>query len=170
MITANLGGVPEGSLPIDLISLNSFIHSPDVKAIDQTIANLLGKNLHHEPFFPEYLLKMIRLSGLTTIASLQDELVRYKDQLLSMVLPYFEFARLTWTLSASQMEHVQKGYCLFFLSHIVVYRSPILGISKVDRVARFYRELDYPNDPSTAHHVAIGLIKVIAGAIPEGVA
>lgn len=168
MITGNLGGVPEGSLPIDRISLNSFINSPDVEAIDQAIAKLLGKSLHQEPFFPEYVLKMLRLSGLTTIASLQEELTRNKDQLLSMVLPYFEFARLTWTLSASQLEHVQRGYALFFLSHIIVYRSPILGISKVDRVARFYRELDYPNDPSAAHQVAIGLIAVLAQVVPEG--
>ena len=167
MITGNLGVVPDGTLPIDRISLNSFIHSPDVEAIDQAIAKLIGKTLDQEPFFPDYVLKMLRLSGLTTIASLHEELARNKDQLLSMVLPYFEFARLTWTLSASQLEHVQRGYALFFLSHIIVYRSPILGISKVDRVARFYRELDYPNDPSAAHQVAIGLIKVLGEAAQE---
>jgi ppGpp synthetase/RelA/SpoT-type nucleotidyltranferase len=167
MITGNLAGVPESSLTIDRISLNSFIHSPDVIAVDQAIAKILGKELHDEPFFPEYLLKMLRLSGLTTIADLQSELAKNKERVLAMVIPYFEFARMTWTLSASQLEHVQRGYGLFFLSHIIVYQSPILGISKVDRVARFYRELDYPNDQSAAHKVAIGLIEVLSQGDPE---
>ena len=75
-----------------------------------------------------------------------------------MVTPYFAFAWQTWQLSPDQMARVFRGYSLFFLAHAEVLAGPALGIGKVERLARLYRELDYPDDERAAQRVASKLV------------
>jgi hypothetical protein len=61
-----------------------------------------------------------------------------------------------------------RGYALFFLAHALVLDSPALGIDKVDRLTRLYRELDYPDDARAAQRVASTLVAAFRDSSVSG--
>ncbi|MCW5834157.1 MAG: hypothetical protein KIS78_17295 [Labilithrix sp.] len=143
---------------LDRLSLLALLDCAEVKALDRAIALVLEKELGDEPFYPDYLLKMLASSGVRTVAEARAGVERHEDAIVAMVKPYFAFAWETWQLSPDRMARIFRGYSLFFLAHVEVLRTSALRIDKTERLARLYRELDYPDDAGTAHRVASTLV------------
>jgi ppGpp synthetase/RelA/SpoT-type nucleotidyltranferase len=152
------------SVPLDRLSLSELLARPEVVALDTAIAAAVGRELGDEPFYPEYLLKMLVSSGLSTVAAVHDALTRHGPRVPPMVGPYFAFTWDAWRLSPQSMRSVFRGYSLFFVAHAEVLVSPALGISKVERLTSLYRELDYPDDEGAARRVAIDLARAFERA------
>jgi hypothetical protein len=129
-----------------------------VREVDAAIARALGKELGDAPFYPDYLLKMLTAAGVETVAQARDGVRARHDALVAMVKPYFAFASQAWSLSPQRMDRVFRGYALFFLAHALVLDRPMLGLDKVERLTRLYRELDYPDDERAAQRVAGSLV------------
>jgi hypothetical protein len=146
------------AVPLDRLSLLELLDCPEARALDLEVARLLEKDLGDEPFFPEYLLRMLASSGVGSVAAAREGLHRHRDAILAMVRPYFTFSSSAWSLSPDRMDRVLRGYSLFFLAHAAVLEAPALGVNKVERLARLYRELDYPDDARAAHRVASRLV------------
>lgn len=146
------------AVALDHLSLAALLDCPEVHACDRAIAGELGKELGETPFYPDYLLKMLSASGVTTVAQARDGVRDRTATIVAMVRPYFAFTSQAWSLSPEQMPRLFRGYALFFLSHALVLDSPSLGIDKVDRLTRLYRELDYPDDARAAQRVASILV------------
>lgn len=146
------------AVALDHFSLEALLGCPEVEDVDRAIAGQLGKELDEAPFFPDYLLKMLGASGVVTVAQARDGVRARADIIVSMVRPYFAFTSSAWSLSPDQMPRLYRGYALFFLAHALVLDSPSLGIDKVDRLTRLYRELDYPDDARAAQRVASTLV------------
>lgn len=146
------------SVLLDRLSLGALLDCEEVSELDRVIAVALDKELGDEPFFPDYLLKMLASSGIRSVGEARAGIARHADVIASMVRPYFAFAWQTWQLSPEQMDRVFRGYSLFFLAHAEVLAAPALGIGKVERLARLYRELDYPDDERAALRVASKLV------------
>lgn len=149
----------DDALPLDRLTLDSLLACEEARALDRALADLLGKPCGDTPFFPEYLLKMLHASGISTVADARLGLRRYREEILAMVEPYFTFATAEWSLSPERMTKVMAGYSLFFLAHVAVLEAENLGINKVERLARLYRELDYPDDERAAQRVASQLVE-----------
>ena len=145
-------------LELDRLSLSSLLQRPEVHELDLAIAEKLARPLDHGAFFPDYLVRMLALSGIENVGAALAQLVTHKTRILAMVDPYFAFASSEWKLSPAQMQSIYRGYSLFFLAHVALLQSPLLGISKAERLARFYGELDYPDDPRSAQRIAAGLL------------
>jgi ppGpp synthetase/RelA/SpoT-type nucleotidyltranferase len=158
-VMAAAGDAP---FPLDRLTLQRLVESPPLIDLDSAIAELLGKPLSETTFFPEYLLKMLRLAGFRSTRQVYQELQRSRPAVLDLIHPYFEFSREAWRLSARDLEDVPRGYALFFLSHVAILESTILEQNKLAKLAQFYRELDYPNDEISAHSVAAALIEKLA--------
>jgi putative GTP pyrophosphokinase len=141
---------------LDRLSLDWLLDQPPLRALDEQIAAQLGRPLSAEAFFPDYLLRMLHLAGVERVTDVLSRLDAAK--LLPLVTPYFAFAKTEWALSPVHMGGVYRGYGLFFLAHAAVLESSALGIGKAERLAAFYRALDYPNDPKTAQRVASALL------------
>jgi ppGpp synthetase/RelA/SpoT-type nucleotidyltranferase len=152
---------PDRPLSLDVISLATLCESEAVAALDAAVAAALGKRVTDEPFFPEYVVKMLRLAGLGTTTEVRDAIARHGAEVPRVVAPYAEFARGAWQLDLSAMEGVARGYGLVFLAHVAILRGPDLGLSKVAKLTRLYQELDEPNDERAAHRVATGLVKAL---------
>lgn len=146
------------AVSLDRLSLESLLDCEETRTLDDEIAKLIGKEIGKETFFPDYLLRMLDSSGIRTIGEAKDGLVRHRTAIGTIVKPYFAFTEATWHLSPEQLTQAPRGYCLFFLAHVTVLRSPSLGVGKVERLAHLYRQLDYPNDARTAQRVASKLI------------
>jgi ppGpp synthetase/RelA/SpoT-type nucleotidyltranferase len=146
------------SVPLDRLSLGALLDCSEVRDLDRAIAIALDKELGEEPFFPDYLLRMLASSGIRSVGEARAGVARHAAVIASMVRPYFAFAWQAWRLSPEQMERVFRGYSLFFLAHAEVLGSPALGIDKVERLAHLYRELDYPDDEDAAQRVASRLV------------
>ncbi len=146
------------AIPLDRLSLEALLSCDEAEALDQEVAAELGKELGSEPFFPDYLLKMLSAGGIHTVAAAREGLARHRTVIRAMVKPYFAFASRTWSLSPEKMDRVLRGYGLFFLAHVAVLGAPALGINKVERLTHLYRELDYPDDVESAQHVASRLV------------
>ena len=58
-----LGSPRARRVPLDRLSLVALVDCAEVKALDETIAASLGRPLGDDAFFPDYLLKMLVLSG-----------------------------------------------------------------------------------------------------------
>lgn len=142
------------AVPLDRLSLVALLECDEVRELDAAIARELGKDLGDDAFFPEYLLRMLRTSGLRTVTEAREGVVRHRGAILAMVRPYFAFAWRTWRLSPDQMERIYRGYSLFFLAHAEVLGAGSLAIDKVERLTKLYRELDYPEDERAAQEVA----------------
>lgn len=158
-VMAAAGDAP---FPLDRLSLQHLVESPLLVELDSAIAEKLGKPLSEKTFFPEYLLKMLRLAGFRSTRQVYQELQKSRPAVLDSINPYFEFSGEVWRLSARDLEDVPRGYALFFLSHVVILESTILEQNKLAKLAQFYRELDYPDDEISAYNVAAALIKKLA--------
>lgn len=152
--------IAEGAeaVPLDLLSVVSLLEDSEARAADQAIAAALGKPLGDDPFYPEYLLRMLAAGGVETVAQARAGLRRHRAVILAMVRPYFAFTTEAFRLSPEGMERLPRGYSLFFLAHLAVLGSPALGVTKVERLARLYHELDYPQDAEAALRVASDLM------------
>ncbi|HUQ07565.1 MAG TPA: hypothetical protein VM261_33960 [Kofleriaceae bacterium] len=143
---------------LDQLSLAALLETSEVRDVDGAIARELGKALGDEPFYPDYLLKMLAAAGVRTVAAARDGVRARQAAIVAMVKPYFAFASQAWSLSPQRMERVFRGYALFFLAHALVLDAPALGLDKVERLTRLYRELDYPDDERAAQRVAGSLV------------
>lgn len=146
------------SVPLDGLSLTALFECAEVQALDGAIAAVLDKDLGAEPFYPDYLLRMLVASGLRTAEDARHGLRDHEAAIAAMVKPYFALTEQLWQLTPRQMPSLLRGYSLFFLAHVVVLQRSTLRLEKVERLARLYGELDYPDDPTTALHVATMLV------------
>lgn len=149
--------------PLDRLSLQALVQAQPVQEMDRNISQLLQRPLSTELFFPEYLLKMLRLAGFRETREVYAALEQHGPHLLTLIAPYFEFTRTVWRLNSSDFESIPQGYSLFFLSHSVILQSTILERNKVAKLAQFYKELDYPDDEKSALEVADKLIETLVG-------
>ncbi|MBS2016352.1 MAG: GTP pyrophosphokinase family protein [Deltaproteobacteria bacterium] len=152
------------SVALDRFSLAALLECAEVETLDSTIAGALQKELGEEPFYPGYLLKMLVASGVRTADDARRGAREHADAITSMVGPYFQLTESLWQLSPRQMDRIPRGYSLFFLAHLEVLRTASLRLEKIERLARLYRELDYPDDAKTAHDVAGKLVDAFEGA------
>ncbi|MBC7975572.1 MAG: GTP pyrophosphokinase family protein [Myxococcales bacterium] len=148
-------------IALDRLSLASLLDCVEVKELDAAIAGQLGRRLGGSPFFPEYLLRMLEASGLSTVGMTRSALVRHRAAIVAMVQPYFRFASAAWRLSPEDLEHVAPGYSLLFLVHAVVLDAPSLGLDKFERLVHLYHRVDYPEDRPAAQRVAGELLAVL---------
>lgn len=158
------------SVLLDRLSLGALLDCAEVRDLDRVIAVALDKELGDEPFYPDYLLKMLASSGIRSVGEARTGIARHGALIASMVRPYFAFAWQTWQLSPEQMARVFRGYSLFFLAHAEVLAAPALGIGKVERLARLYRELDYPDDERAAQRVASKLVDAFGDLVTAAAA
>lgn len=149
---------------LDELALRALMMSPDVEQLDLEIAAAHGHPLGPEPFFPDYLLKMLQCAGLKTVSEVQEGLHHHAEAILGMARPYFQFAWATWRLTPIRNEQLLRGYAVFFLAHLHVTSGAGLQLDKVERLARLYRELDYQHDPPAAQRVASRLLTSLLDA------
>lgn len=139
---------------LDRLSLTVLLACDEAVGLDREIARLVGRPLGDQPFFPDYLLRMLAAAGVRTLAAAREGLRRHHRAIQGMVAPYFAFTTRTWRLSPAQMTQLARGYALFFLALATALEAPALGGDPVERLGRFYEELDYPDDPAEAARVA----------------
>ncbi len=157
---------PERPFPLDVVSLASVAKSAPVSALDAELARALSRPLDEQVFFPRYLVKLLKRAGLATTREVLAALEAHRGTVLKVVGPYFEFTRSAWSLTAANLEALQRGYSLFFLAHVVLLKSTDLELAKVAKLTELYRELDYPDDEKTAQQVASGLIAALKPHLP----
>jgi ppGpp synthetase/RelA/SpoT-type nucleotidyltranferase len=153
---------------LDGFSLTALLQCPEVESVDGAIASALSKELGDEPFYPDYLLRMLAASGVRTVEDARRGVDAHRAAIRAMVEPYFALAERLWELTPRAMPRMLRGYSLFFLAHAEVLRASTLRLDKVERLARLYRELDYPDDPGAAHHVATSLVDAFQHIALEG--
>ncbi len=116
--------------------------------------------------------RLSRLARLLELAdqefvAIRQELERrgvalHADAIVAIVKPCFAFAWQTWRLSPEQMREIFRGYSLFFFAHAEVLRKRSLGLDNVERLARLYRAIDYPDDERAAQLVASQHVEAFA--------
>lgn len=157
-------------IALDRLSLASLLDCPEVRELDAAIARQIGRAVGDEPFYPDYLLRMLAASRLTTVSATRRALVSHHATILGMIQPYFRFASAAWRLSPDQLDRVARGYSLLFLVHAVALDAPSLGIDKVARLAHLYHQVDYPDDRAAALRVASELLATLDRARIESAA
>lgn len=150
------------NVPLDRLSLSALLECAEVKALDARIAKTLSKDLGEEPFYPDYLLKMLVASGVQTTDQARRGVRVHERAIAAMAAPYFAATEQLWRLTPREMKPFPRGYSLFFLAHALVLLSSTLRLERIERLAHLYRALDYPDDPKTAHAVATVLFEAIA--------
>ena len=148
----------DASVPLDGVSLAAVLARAETKRVDEAIAAALGQPLGHEPFYPDYLLKLLVASGVRTAEHARAGIRDNEVAILGMVKPYFALTEQLWQLSPRRMKRIPRGYSLFFFAHLEALRPTTLRLEKIERLCRVYRALDYPNDHETSHRVARSLV------------
>lgn len=146
------------AIPLDGYSLVALLAHPEIATLDARIASRVGQELGDEPFYPDYLLKLLAASGLRTTDDARRGIREHERAIEAMVNPYFALTEQLWQLSPKRMARVPRGYALFLLAHVEVLRAAALRLEKIERLAQVYRALDYPDDARTAHRVASLLV------------
>ncbi len=149
----------DSGVVVDLVSLGQLVQDPLVRDCDHEIARTLGKEVSEEPFYPNYLLRLLELSALSQVQKVKKGLLLEKPQILNSVIPYFEASKRIWDRDVSNLDSVPSGYSLFFLSWVVLMRSESLGINRINRAAQVLSELDYRGDLKKATEVASKLVE-----------
>lgn len=150
------------SVPIDRMSLSTFVHSPRVRDADERVARWLQVPLQDTVFYPEYLARMLTFTGLRNIGELNEKLEQRLEDVAASLPAYFQFSKAMWGLSDSDIKSVERGYCLLFLAHVLLLRESRLEIERIERFSSFYRALDYPDDPALAREAARSLLQAFA--------
>ena len=147
------------SVPIDSMSLTSFVNTPRVREADALVADWLGVPLTPSVFYPEYLSRMLNFTGLRNIGELHHNLEERMGEVKACLPPYFEFSKTMWGLRESDIKSVDRGYSLLFLAHVLLLTEPRLDIDRLEHLSTFYRTLDYPDDPAQARHAGLALLQ-----------
>lgn len=134
--------VPTESLPLDQLSFEAIARNPVIGNLDANIAAALRRPLDSTPFFPTYLVRLLRMAGLDTTSAVLAAAQQHAPELPATVSAYAQFARHHLGLDLRAIDAVKPGYTLFFVAHLVVVRGNDLGLGKVATLARMYRELD----------------------------
>lgn len=151
-----------GDLPVDLLSLEALVHQPALEALDAAVGRSLGQPLIQTSFFPDYLVEVLRLCGLTTTAAVLQAVEHHAAEVPTTLPKYFAFARQELGFDATLLSNVERGYGLLFVAHLAVIRGSELGLSKVARLTRLYQQLEFPNDERTAHRVASAAVAALS--------
>lgn len=146
---------------LDRLSFSSLLECDEVRELDVAIGVELGRPLGAQPFFPDYLLRMLDVSGLSTVGATRAALGRRRTQLVAMVEPYFRFATAAWQLSPERLSEVPRGYSLLFLAHAVALEAQSLGLDPLSRLVQLYHRVDYPDDLARAERVAKALLAAL---------
>jgi ppGpp synthetase/RelA/SpoT-type nucleotidyltranferase len=163
-------GDAENVLELDRISLQALVESEQVRERDNLLSEILQKPCRNELFFPEYLLKMLSLVGIKTVAECQLALRQHALRMNAFVPAYFQFAQEAWQMDAGQVSHIQAGYSLFFVAHVTLLEkaySEAIVLNGITTIARFYQALDYPDEPKIATRVAEGLYRAVCSLFVE---
>lgn len=152
----------DGDLPVDLVSLDALVRQPVLEALDDSVARALGLPLTAQPFFPDYLVEVLRLSGLETTAAVLQAVEHHAAEVPSVLPRYLDFARRELAFDVSALTAVERGYALLFIAHLAVVRGPALGLSKVARLTRLYQQLEFPHDERAAHQVASAAVAALS--------
>jgi ppGpp synthetase/RelA/SpoT-type nucleotidyltranferase len=154
-------------IELDHLSLQSILERGELEAWDREIAGFMKVSPSGDPFYPDYLLRALRASGLKRVGDILGAAPRLKSSLLPFLPIYFGFAEKQLRLDLAAIPSVQKGYGLLFLAHLHLLDVEDLLIDQVSRMAKFYGEMDYPNDPGSAKAAAQALIAALkAGRHP----
>lgn len=148
----------DGALPIDLVSFEAVVREPEIEKLDREIAQALSAPFSEQPFFPDYLVKVLRLAGLENTREVMEALAQHGPTVKSALPKYFEFARRSLGFSPEAIAQVQRGYSLLFVALLSVVRGEGLAISKAARLARLYLETDFPGDERKAQRIAAELL------------
>lgn len=103
----------------------------------------LGIPLIEDPFYPDYILRGLRSSGLKRVGDALKAAPPLRAALRSFLPVYFDFAKKHWGLDKGVVPAVQKGYGLLFLAHLHIL------------------ETDYPNDLGSAKAAAQSLVAAL---------
>lgn len=147
---------------LDRVSLTRFINSTKLNDLDHQIAKKINKSLVNQFFYPDYLVRMLQFVGIQTIGELDRAIKLKTPAIINFIHPYFAFTQQAWGFSEQDLDQYKKGYCLLFLCHILLLEMDQLTINQVERVAKFYQALDYPDNPKTAQKIATMLINSLA--------
>lgn len=147
------------SVALDGVSLATLLDRPETRSVDAAIAAELGQPLAGEPFYPDYLLKLLVATGVRTVEHARKGIVDDQRLILAMVKPYFSLTEEMWELSPRRMERIPRGYSLFFFAHLEAFRTATLRLEKIERLCRVYRALDYPDNHDASHLVARRLVE-----------
>jgi ppGpp synthetase/RelA/SpoT-type nucleotidyltranferase len=150
-----------GALPIDLVSLDALIRQPAIEALDREVAHALSTRPCDEPFFPDYLVKVLRLSGLETTRDVVAAIAQHGPAVKGALGPYFEFARRSLGFAPESIGELRRGYSLLFVALLSVIRGDALAINKVARLTRVYLETDFPGDERKAQRIAGELVSAL---------
>lgn len=151
-----------GALPVDLVSLDALVHGPVVEGLDRQLTAALGVPLSHDPFFPDYLVKLLRLAGLATTDEVLAAIERHGAAVPGALDRYFEFARRSLHFSRESIASVGRGYALLFVALLSVVRGDGLQLSAVARLTRLYLETEFPGDERRSQRVAGELFSALA--------
>lgn len=151
-----------GALPIDLVSLDALIRQPPIEALDREVAQALSAGFAAEPFFPGYLVKLLRLAGLETTRDVVAAVAQHGPAVKGALGKYFEFARRSLGFAPESIGQVQRGYSLLFIALLSVIRGDALAINKVARLTRLYLETDFPGDERKAQRIAGELVGALS--------
>jgi putative GTP pyrophosphokinase len=150
-----------GALPIDLVSLDALVRQSAIEALDREVAQALGAQFVEEPFFPDYLVKSLRLSGFKTTRDVVTAIEQHGASVKGALPKYFEFAKRSLGFDSASVAQVQRGYSLLFVALLSVIRGDALAINKVARLTRLYLETDFPGDERKAQRVAGELVAAL---------
>lgn len=151
-------------IELDELSLKAALGEAEIVALDQEIASVLGLECSTSKFYPDYILRSLRASGLTRVGDLLRAAQRFRSELRAFAPIYFDFARKHLGFDSSTMIRVDRGYALLFVAHLQVIRSEALLIDRLDHLTRFYQETDFSADPVRARQVARAWGEVLQSA------
>jgi putative GTP pyrophosphokinase len=144
---------------LDHVTLADLTKHPEIKKLDQQIAAHLGRALSEDEFFPDYNLKALAAADLDTVQKTLSAVNASSDALAPFIPLYFEFAKSALGFDVRQLEEIQKGYGLLFLAHLHLLKTESLALNRMQKFARFYEILDFPEDFGKSRDVASEFIK-----------
>jgi len=148
----------DGSLRLDVVSLDALTRHPSIAALDETLATTLGRPRTDEPFFPDYLVRFLRGVGLDTTAQVIALAEAHRGHFATDFAAYARGARAVLQFDVDGLKELQRGYALLPLAHLGVARAGQTKLQAVARLARVYEALEFPQDEGAAVRVATALL------------
>lgn len=144
---------------LDVVSIEELANHSDVERADLAIARRLGIVRGQAPFFPDYLLRALRIAEIATTEETLASLRSCERTIEAFAPIYFDFARTALGLDVAAMTETPRGYSLLLLAHARLFEGETLAVNRAKRFARFYEKLDYPTEPKKAQDVARSLVE-----------
>lgn len=157
----DLQALQSETITLDAQSLSALVRSSRVGALDDVVAEHLGKPLSQTPYHPAFLLRLLKAARLKQPRQVLERLRDFQAALPDFLIAYGRFVQEHTGFDIAGVSQLDRGYALHLLAHWEAAQQPESVAEREERLIELFLATDHPEDSAAAEESAKALLRAL---------